>query len=607
MEDEIIYKPKELYDKMLKSQFHEEAENFYRELAEQTHTDIEANKDHVRLYDGENAKLQSKKGDRSKEQSKKGWLIFLAVVCFIAAVVCIVVGIMLIKKPGMFALIIGGAVLIAGGILILALPVRKFSAKIKSLSEEISNQEAKVKKLYAQCCEDMAALNSALDWNMPAQIMQRKAPILQIDKRFTNERYQMLREHYGLWEDKTPNSSTVGILSGEIKGNPFFLQRCFEMNMGTKTYTGTLVIHWTTTYKGSDGKLHTQHHTQTLVAHHTAPCPYYSTVTTLVYGNEAAPRLSFSRKPSNAHTLNEKQKRKEIEKGSKELKKLAETQLKKGNSHVFNPIGNDEFDVFYGASDRDNEVEFRLLFTPLAQRNMLDLIEDPQPYGDDFYMAKKKMINLVQSAHSQVFDYYADPSYFASHSFELGLNKFVSYCDDFIKHLYFDLAPLMSIPLYQMHKSHEYIYRDDNERNYPVFEQEVMANSLGYDEFRPKNAASDMPVIIKAIKTKKDEETDIVTINGASFRKENRMTLVPTMGGDGKLHPVPVHWIEYFDEDEDFTYRLMNVEAKRSAYLSNRNKLENTTYQRGYIAYGPRSGKNITKDFIRTIFNKNKE
>ena len=51
----------------------------------------------------------------------------------------------------------------------------------------------------------------------------------------------------------------------------------------------------------------------------------------------------------------------------------------------FTEMGNAKFDALFGAVDRNNEVEFRVLFTPLAQKNMLDLLTDKNHYGDDFY------------------------------------------------------------------------------------------------------------------------------------------------------------------------------------------------------------------------------
>lgn len=54
-------------------------------------------------------------------------------------------------------------------------------------------------------------------------------------------------------------------------------------------------------------------------------------------------------------------------------------------------MGDAEFDVLWGATDRDHEVEFRLLFTPLAKKQLLDLMKDKEiAYGDNFNFFKRK-------------------------------------------------------------------------------------------------------------------------------------------------------------------------------------------------------------------------
>ena len=606
MAEDIIYKPRELYETQLKKQFHDEAEKYYEELAVKGNLDKGTNKVHVEKYDKENAKLNAVDKNRSSKRTKKGLLIALSVILIIGAIVLIVVGVLQVSKNGGLGggLIGGGAAVIVGGILILVFPVRSFSKKIKELDNEYAKQETVVKKALSDCYADMAGLNSLLDWNIPAKIVKNVTPILQIDDFYTNERAAMLKENYGLWDDDNPDSSTIGVLSGEIQGNPFILQRSLVRRMVPKVYTGSIVITWVTYSTDSNGRRVAHHHSQTLTATHTEPAPVYENVTALIYGNEAAPKLSFFREPYHADKLSEKERIKEVQKGGKELRKLAESSLKKGNSHPFTPMGNDEFDWFFRAFDRDNEVEFRLLFTPLAQTNMLDLIENKEPFGDDFYFKKVKKINIIQTAHSQSFPYFTDPDYFIHYSFEAGKERMVSYCDAFIKNFYYDFAPLMSIPLYQMHKSHEFIYRDDNVRNYPIFEQEVMANYLGDFNFRPKNAAVDLPVILKAVSSSKRGVQDEVKIHGSSFIKIPRVTLVPMHGGDGRIHDVPVHWIEYDPIAEDNYFRMFHANASKAEFDSNGKEVAGAKYQRGYIASMMKGKDDGQFTKIESIFNK---
>ena len=124
----------------------------------------------------------------------------------------------------------------------------------------------------------------------------------------------------------------------------------------------------------------------------------------------------------------------------------------------FTAMTNDKFDVLFGAIDRTNETEFRLLFTPLAQNSMINLIENAKPYGDDFYFVKENCLNYISSIHSQTEDYFIEPSKYSSYSYDESRNKFIEYNCHFLEALYFDLAPLLCIPLYQQYKPVEYIY-----------------------------------------------------------------------------------------------------------------------------------------------------
>ena len=62
--------------------------------------------------------------------------------------------------------------------------------------------------------------------------------------------------------------------------------------------------------------------------------------------------------------------------------------------------------------------------------------------------------------------------------------------------LYFDLAPLLCIPLYQQYKPVEYIYDDIFHSNYNAFESETIANTMDGNIFKPEDAITEQ--ILKA-------------------------------------------------------------------------------------------------------------
>ena len=78
---------------------------------------------------------------------------------------------------------------------------------------------------------------------------------------------------------------------------------------------------------------------------------------------------------------------------------MVEKSIKSGKK-AFNRLPNEEFEALFMALDRDNEVEFRLLFTPLAQKNMISILRAKNVgFGDDFIFKKRKELNYIKSMH----------------------------------------------------------------------------------------------------------------------------------------------------------------------------------------------------------------
>ncbi len=544
MAEEVLFKPRDLYNKELKDKYHQAALEAFDDLKVKSEVDTAANAIHVKEYNLALERQKKKEGELSSSNTKKVVTAIFMALFFVAGALLLLFT-FLTMAPGNFnwIMLLIGIVLVGAGIGFIFL-FKKFSNESKKFNEELEKLKADTENKLRICYGDMMPLNALFDWNMPLVVMEKATPIIDLDPTFSPARLAYLVNKFGFPEAYEQKESTLGVISGNIQGNPFVLEKVFSCEMENKTYTGSIVITWTTYSRGSDGKSYSTTHTQTLTATSVHPAPSYADETRLVYGNEAAPDLSFTREPGGGDKMDEKTRRKVATKKAKELTKLAEKALKTGKSG-FTPMGNDEFDVFFGAVDRDNEVQFRLLFTPLAQQNMLDIITNPEPFGDDFYMVKNKMLTSVASIHSQSFDYSGDPANFAGYDFEEMKTRFVSYCDAFIKNLFFDLAPLLSIPLYQMHKTKEYIYEEGIYSNVSSYEQEVMANSLDQSYYRPKEADESLPLLLKVVTSNKVGKSDEVKILATSFKTTPMVDYIQKMGGDGKLHSVPVHWIKY--------------------------------------------------------------
>lgn len=558
MPEDILYKPHKMFEEQLQKQYHEGAEKYFDDLVKSTGTDLEANRVHVKQYQQAAAEQAAAKAKLGKKQGWRNAFIALTLLFSLIGAALIYLG---VQRSANVRIIVGVVALAVGLSCIFGwVHFAKVSKQIEKVAAPLKEAAAKALEV---CHGDTIALNANFDWNIPARIMEATTPLIDLDEYFSSSTLAYLVEKFGFPTQEDENTSVLGVIFGRIQGNPFILEKVRNVQLRDKAYTGSIVITWTTTVNSGKGR-ETVTHSETLTATTYHPAPFYSRDTRLIYANEAAPRLHFSRAPTYAHTLNEKERRKAVEKGAKELAKKAQKAVAKGGTYM--SMGNDEFEVFFGGSDRDNEVEFRLLFTPLAQQNELELLKDPTPFGDDFVMVKDGMINSIASAHSQEFNYNVDPSYFEGYDVEEMKKRFVDYCDSYIKGLYYDLAPLLSIPLYQLHKSTEYIYKDILPGNYTSYEQEAMANGLDEAAFRPEEADPSLALLLKANKVSRQGKTDEVLIKSSSYKTTKMVDHVRKMGGDGRMHDIPVPWVKYDLRTKETVMALKEVGSNRRDY-----------------------------------------
>lgn len=554
--DDKLLEPLKAYKECYGTELRHNAEVMFDELAARSGVDIAQNRATVKKYDAKLRLIDKTNKLIGDLKAKRGLLTALIV---IGGILLIFGFIQLLHRSYVYGGISApiGIILILVGAIVIA---KKIKPRLAEMKKEKMTQSEAAQKLLDEANKQMAPLNALFEDTMTKQLIEKTVPLIKIDDNFDMRRYDYLSGKYGFGEDDNENFSTIGILTGEILGNPFVVDRKLIHSLGSFTYTGSLLITWTEVTTDSEGHARTVHHSQTLHASVTKPKPFYSSHTRLIYGNDAAPSLHFSRTPSHSEDLNEKQLERKIKKGVKKIRARQE------DSNKFTEMGNEEFDVLFGALNRDNEVEFRLLFTPLAQKNMLALLKDAEGYGDDFQMQKSGCLNYISSEHSAQWDPDTDPSAYRSHSFDLAKKKFVSFNDGYFRSLYFDLAPLLSIPLYQQQKPREYIYKESYPRNYTRYETEYAVNHIRQGAFAPVGAATGC--ILKTSLLRKDGKSDKVLVTAHAYRTEERVDFVPTLGGDGHIHDVPVHWTEYIPIKRNSTVMLKELGVSTLQFAS---------------------------------------
>lgn len=568
MED-ILLEPVKAYTQVYDRAFEENAAAYFDELVKASGINVEENRATVSKYNRELSTVSSIREKLSRAKTGRGFLIALLVLGVIAAalgIYCVVTG---ANALWWIAVVLGVAAIVIPIVVI----VKVIRPRIKQREQEIDKHTANAEQLQRQAYAQMEPLNALFESDATKKLIEKTVPKLVIDDNFDVRRYDYLATKYGFRDNDDLTSSTIDILSGEILGNPFVVDREVVETMGSKTYTGSLTIHWTTHYTDSEGHSQTDHHTQTLYASVEKPCPYYNTQTRLIYGNEAAPKLTFTHKPSHAEKMKESELNRHVKKQSKALRKLERKAMTDDDPTTnFTTMGNEEFDALFGATDRNDEVEFRLLFTPLAQKNMLELIKSKESFGDDFYFRKARCLNYVSSEHSARWDLDTDYHRYQSYDYDECRRKFIGFNRQYFKSLYFELAPLLSIPLYQQHKPQEYIYKTSYPRNYTSYEAECAVNKLGQNYFAPELAATQS--ILKSGWVSKEGATDEVQITAYAYVTEDRVDYVPTFGDDGFMHDVPVFWQEYIPVSKESRIKLKQLELSDKEFNAKRAQTE---------------------------------
>ena len=583
-----LLEPELLYKRELKEKHHQSVVDFFNELVARSGVNKDENK---ALCE----KIYARKADASKLSQRLGKIKSVKVIGILSIVFGAIIGLIggvLFTVPAILAAIICiviGIAMIVGGILLI---VKVYHKRAKNYQALLDDANKEVEAMIAEAYKQMAPLNALFDEEMPAQLMEKTTPLIKMDRLLDNKKLDFLVNHYGYNYRDKETCSIVGLQSGTILGNPFVFFKEREMMMSQHTYTGTLLISWTTVVPTKDG-MRTVRHTQTLVANVTKPKPVYSLDTYLMYANDAAPNLTFSRRPSNIRDFDEKGLEKYVRKHESDLSKMAEKEMEKGGSYT--PLGNPEFELFFGGLNRNNEVEYRLLFTPLAQKSMLQLMKSDVGYGDDFTLVKQHKINFLTSRHSQG-ALFVDVSIFYDFDFEKIEERFIEFNDEYFKSVYFDLAPLLCIPLYQQHKAQDYIYKGTIPSNYSDIEHEVISNRFDVREFC--DPETDTEVILKTDFISARGEIDAVKVRAKSFKAIKRLEIVPTLGGDGRMHGVPVTWFEYIPLEKETIIDVAHIGGDRIKFNQLGNN--NVIYNRGLISYNQDKPLNISINELKS-------
>jgi hypothetical protein len=197
----------------------------------------------------------------------------------------------------------------------------------------------------------------------------------------------------------------------------------------------------------------------------------------------------------------------------------------------------------FNATDRDHEVEFRLLFTPLAQQEMVKLLNDKSVgFGDNFLFNKQGKVNFIEPNHLSNVEFDGNPQMFKTLELSEARQIFNSFHNEYFKSMYFGFAPLWSIPMYRENRTISQTSDKSNESSF--WEHEAMANLIGQQNFSHPDSVTE-----NILKTRASGSGSTKTVSVTAFGYEGfgRVDVIPMVGGDGNVHGVPVPWTEYID------------------------------------------------------------
>lgn len=576
---ELSIDPIGLYESELRDKFAENAEKCFNDLVSRSGVNADENRATVAHY--HEYEVKSAEADKKVSGAKglKTFVTVLIVLFFVAAAAGVLVAVFGPLHVGI-PVAVGCTLAAVGFIVLLKLKVNK---TLRSREALLAETRAQADAYHGEAERQMAPLNILYSWEHTSGILKETTDIISL---YTNSYYAMIEafhSKYGLdLGHSDEHGSVAGVLCGMAAEHPFLTYDMLDQSVGSKTYTGSLQVTWYETVYDSNGNVSTRTHVDTLVATVVKPIPVYNVTTATFYGNEAAPRLSFTHKPSYAHTLTQKELEKKIRTGQKEARRIAKNAL--GSDRNFTEMTNSEFEVLFGAFDRNDDLQFRMMFTPLAQRNMVALMKDKKYFGDDFTYKKVGTLSALLSAHARHWTLDTDSSQFMDYDIDSARNKFMDFQTSFFRDLYFELAPFLAVPLNLQQEPFEFEETADAPRNFSEYAAEAVANLFPDNVFAHPD--TDTKVILKTRFAGKAGKTDVLEVTAYSFRGEPRVDYISKMAGDGNYYNVPVPWVEYIPIVQTSYMAMRDVGVSRSDWLSICGRSEINDYLLRYAAGG---------------------
>jgi hypothetical protein len=158
------------------------------------------------------------------------------------------------------------------------------------------------------------------------------------------------------------------------------------------------------------------------------------------------------------------------------------------------------------------------------------------------------MVNFVEPNHLASVELDASPNRFKSQELAAARTFFNDFHNRYFKSMYFGFAPLWTIPMYREKRTMS--LRSERSSDSSFWEHEGIANAMGQEHFRHPESVTEN--ILKT-SASGSGSTKNVTVTAHGYEGIPRTDIIPMLGGDGNMHPVPVHWIQYIAVSQSST------------------------------------------------------
>ncbi len=483
-------------------------------------------------------------------------------------VIMLGIGFLIAYEEGLAYPIIGCCFILAGGWWLFGKVIPDF----KSLSEKLAEKIEEAERLLLPPRNQLERLDNFFATDESLMLTEKTIPELHFHS-FCSRQHQSCLEALDFRHSSDCSVSVTNTLAGDFRGNPFLFTTVLQHTMRNHKYTGSKTIHWEEeqerevhkerTYTDSNGKKQTEYYTvketvmvprsQTLTESVIAQVPCYSKVSSLGYGHPMAPDLYFSRYPKHIQNMSAESIRSKVIWKGRTLRKKSERAIRNGQEFLM--MANEEFEVLFGATDRNNDHQFRLLFTPQAQNNMIALLKDSSLIGDEFSFKKHGKYNTI-SCDERILK--ESPTHYHDYSVQEARKNYLEHHQAYFRRLFGTFAPLLAIPGYQ--ESFSMMPQGELVENghFAECEHEAMANRLPLNKL--VTVDTETAAILKTRLIGTDAEKDLVEVKAYGYTTRNRVETFNVRGKDGKDHDVDVHWVEYIPRVKTTT---ISIEPKR--------------------------------------------